>query len=402
MHVHETTPRAASLVARVLTTLGGAALVGWSFVADAHWAERHVLGAYCATSRGTWVFARAVPWIAAALGLFAILKLGPVLARRAERLHGRGAGREQARAVAQIAVAVAAALCVGELVARGQHDRLMLGARSPPADGREAPMTRFDPRLGWSYFPGRTTWTRVGDRPIAYAVDADGVRAASSDGRADPARPTILFAGESIAFGYGLPYDETFVHLVGRDLGVQTVNLAVVGYGNDQAHGRVLEALPRFDRPLAVVTVFVTDQIERNVDRWRPRLGLAPDGSLVSLPAASGPRLMKLLERLPYRGDEPLRVTAAVLRATAEAARARGAIPLFVMTNYGRACLHDEGDEPWIVDELFVRQALPYVRVDLDPEDLLPGLLERHPGARGARKIASAVESALSLDRLAH
>jgi hypothetical protein len=83
----------------------------------------------------------------------------------------------------------------------------------------------------------------------------------------------------------------------------------------------------------------------------------------------------RLLRQLPYRGDEPLRVTAAILRATAEAARARGAFPLFVVTNYGASCLRDEHGEAWVVDELFVRQALPFVRVDLDPEDRLPGLL---------------------------
>src|SRR6266567_4104472 len=107
-----------------------------------------------------------------------------------------------------------------------------------------------DARLGWSYFPGRTTWTRVGGRPVAYAIDADGDRARSSDARVDPTRPTLLFAGESIAFGYGLPYDETFVHLVGAELGIQTVNLAVVGYGNDQAYRRLRDALPRFAHPL--------------------------------------------------------------------------------------------------------------------------------------------------------
>jgi hypothetical protein len=271
----------------------------------------------------------------------------------------------------------------------------MLGGRAPPA-GTDAAMTRFDARLGWSYVPGRTTWTRVAGRPVEYAIDGHGDRASSPDDAVDPARPTVLFAGESIAFGYGLPYDETFVHLVGAELGVQTVNLAVVGYGNDQAYRRVVDALPRFAHPLAVVTMFVPDQIERNADRWRPRLGLAPDGTLVPVPASGGPRVMKLLDRLPYHGDEPLRVTAAILRATADAARARGAVPLFVVTNYGRGCLRDDGSEAWIVEELFVRPALPFVRVDLDPEDLLPGLLERHPGARGARKIASAVERALS------
>jgi hypothetical protein len=47
-----------------------------------------------------------------------------------------------------------------------------------------------------------------------------------------------------------------------------------------------------------------------------------------------------------------------------------------------------------------VRQGLSFVRVDLAPEDRLPGLVERHPNARGARAIAAAVERALA-ERLA-
>jgi lysophospholipase L1-like esterase len=47
------------------------------------------------------------------------------------------------------------------------------------------------------------------------------------------------------------------------------------------------------------------------------------------------------------------------------------------------------------VNELFVRQGLPFVRVDLGPEDRLPGILEDHPNPRGARAIAAAVERAL-------
>ncbi len=388
-----TTARGAAIAARTLTTLAGAALVGWALAADARWAERHVLAAYCATSRGEWVVARAVPWLAAAVGLIAMWKLAPAAGKLAERVSAR----KHAGPLARVAVAVVAAVLVGEGIARGLHDRLMLGARATPGDRDGAPMTRFEPRLGWSYVPGRTTWTRLGGRPIAYAIDGEGDRAASSDDRPDPARPTVLFAGESIAFGYGLPWDETFPYLVGHDLGIQAVNLAVVGYGSDQAHLRVLDALPRFARPLAVVTVFIPDQIARNVDPWRARLGLGPDGALVAVPASRGPRIAKLLRQLPWHDDEPLRVTAAILRATAEAARARGAFPLFVVTNYGPACVRDGRDgEAWVVEELFVRQGLPYVRVDLDPEDLLPGLLERHPSERGTRKIASAVERALS------
>jgi hypothetical protein len=391
LHVQGGISRGAGLAARALTTLVGATLIGLSALADGRWAERHVLPAYCATSRGEWILARGVPWIAAALGVLAIWKLAPAAAALAERASLRGRGG----ALAGIAVAVAASLVAGEAIARWTHDRVMLGARGPGASGREPPMTRVDARLGWSYFPGRTTWARMGGRAVAYAIDEDGDRAASSGGRPDPARPAILFAGESIAFGYGLPWEETFPYLVARDLGVEPVNLAVVGYGNDQAHLRVADALPRFARPIAVVTLFVPDQMKRNVEVWRPRLGLGPGGELVPLPASSGARLSRLLSELPFHGGEALAVTKAIVRATAEAARARGALPLFVVTNYGAACLPEDG-EPWIVDELFVRQGLDHVQVDLDREDLLPDAFERHPGPRGARKIARAVELALS------
>ena len=66
------------------------------------------------------------------------------------------------------------------------------------------------------------------------------------------------------------------------------------------------------------------------------------------------------------------------------------------MTNYGPSCVRDDGDEAWVVNELFARQGLPFIRVDLDPEDRLPGMGERHPSLSGTRKLAAAVERALS------
>jgi hypothetical protein len=294
-----------------------------------------------------------------------------------------------------VAVAVAASLGVGELAMRRLHERLAVG-RQARAGEAGPPMTRVDPRLGWAYLPGRTTWVEAGGRRVSYAIDAAGDRAGAPDDLPDPDRPTILFAGESIAFGYGLAFEETFPFLVGRDLGVQAVNLAVVGYGSDQAHLRVLDALERYRRPVAVVTLFLPGQVRRNVDVWRPRLALRPDGALALVPPSSGPRLARLLQQLPYHGDEALRVTAAILRATADAARSRGAFPLFVVTNYGAACLRDADEEPWVVEELFSRQGLPFVRVDLETGDVLPGLLERHPAPRGSAKIAAAVEGALA------
>jgi lysophospholipase L1-like esterase len=375
-------------LARLALSIAGADFIAWALGADAHWAERHVLPSYCATGGGGWVVVHGARLLAAAFGV-ALIVLAPALSRRAAGLRGqprRGSG-------GAVALAIAASLGVTELYLRHLHHRLTSGA---PAGGAGAAMTRADPRLGWSYLPGRTTWVDLGGRRIAYAVDAEGNRAPSADAPLpDRTWPTVLFAGESIAFGYGLPWEETAPALVGRDLGLSTVNLAVIGYGSDQAYLRVADALPRYDRPLAVVTIFIPDQLKRNVDAWRPRLALAAGGALAPAPPAGGPRILKLLQELPWHGDEPLRVTAAILRATAEAARARGAFPLFVVTNYGAPCLHGEGEESWVVEELFVRQRLPFVRVDLGPEDRLPGITEHHPNARGARRIADAVERAL-------
>ncbi|HYS81699.1 MAG TPA: hypothetical protein VEM76_13375, partial [Anaeromyxobacteraceae bacterium] len=391
--MRETRGGSAAFTARLAIAAAGVALVAWSLSADAHWAERHVLGAYCATNVATWVLARGMRWLAGALGL------GLVAASALARRLGSTSLRARAGSLVGIALAVAASLGVTELYMRRLHGRLhgrlSLGAQATRAIERDAPMTRVDPRLGWSYFPGRTTWVELGERRIAYAIDADGDRAASAGELSDPARPTVLFSGESIAFGYGLAYEETFPFLVGRGLGVQIANLAVIGFGNDQAYLRVLDALARYRRPLAVVTLFVPDQIKRNADVWRPRLALGPDGALTLVAPSTGPRITRLLQQLPYRGGEALRVTAAILRATAEAARARGAFPLFVVTNYGRACKREDGEEAWVVDELFARQGLPFVRVDLGSEDRLPGLFEDHPNPRGARAIAAAVERAL-------
>ncbi len=385
-------------VARLVITVAGLALAGWAVFADAHWAERHVFGSYCATSAAAGVLARALRWAAGTLGVAAVLFLAPSLARAAARPWRR----PTASSVIGVAVGIVAALAVTELVMRRLYARHALGLEPSAATGRgSAPMTRVDPRLGWSYFPGRTTWVEAGGRHIPYAIDADGDRAASPGDHADPDRPSILFAGESIVFGYGLAWEETFPFLVGRALGVRAVNLGVVGYGNDQVHLRVLDALDRYRRPLAVVTLFLPDQIRRNVDVWRPRLAPGPGGALELLPPSSGPRIAKLLQAVPFHGGDALRVTAAILRATAEAARAKGALPLFVVTNYGPGCLRDDGEEAWIVDELFTRQGLPFVRVDLEPEDRLPGVFERHPSPRGTQKIAAAVERALS-ERLAN
>ena len=56
----------------------------------------------------------------------------------------------------------------------------------------------------------------------------------------------MLFTGESVMFGKGLTWEESIPAQVGAMLGKQSANLAVDGYGNDQAYLRVQAELPRF------------------------------------------------------------------------------------------------------------------------------------------------------------
>jgi hypothetical protein len=244
-----------------------------------------------------------------------------------------------------------------------------------------------------------------GGRQFTYATDEDGRRVPARRGTAAAAdeRPALVVAGESIAAGFGLDYEETFAALAARALDLRLVDVAEGGYGPDQAYLRLADALSSdVVRPAAVVTVFVPAQLGRILRDDRPRLVLGADGALGFQPAADGLlgawRLRDVVHnRLPYASDADLArataTTAAVLRATAVAARARGAAPLFVVVSLGPPRPLDAHPEAQIVRALFVDQQLPFVRVDLDGPYLLPG--DGHPSPRGARRIADAVVDAL-------
>ena len=96
----------------------------------------------------------------------------------------------------------------------------------------------------------------------------------------DPARTTILFAGESVMLGEGLNWDETIPAQVGALMEVQSANLAVHGYATDKSYLRVESELPRFQRPVALVTLFMTALLGRNlVDQAPQGRGLAGTGA---------------------------------------------------------------------------------------------------------------------------
>ena len=171
-----------------------------------------------------------------------------------------------------------------------------------------------------------------------------GNRSASTTDAADPRAPTILFAGESIALGWGVAYDCSYPVLVGRALGLQVVDVAVTGFALDQAYLRLKDSLADFDAPVAVVTSYcptssnAPSTLEGNVSRSTTKGGSktrsAIERRLCDF-ASAKPALLFRRAHLAAR---------AILRATDEAARWRGARARVPLDELGPACLEERRD----------------------------------------------------------
>jgi len=309
---------------------------------------------------------------------------GTWLAFVARRHAGRFAARTPAGALRAV-MAVVLALGASEIILSRVHLR--------PGEwlsAKDEPRRQTDPRLGWTWVPERTGHKSICGRIIDYSIDAAGYRVSRVDEPVDPERPTILFTGESVMFGEGLTYEESIPAQVGEMMGVQTANLAVHGYGNDQAYLKLETELPHFRRPVAVVSLFMTDLFGRNLDQDRPYLG----PGLVWLPAQQRSRLSSFTKLIvPYRAGTTVErgvvVTQQVLRATSDLAQAYRATPLLVVLQFG----HEEGPEQALRRRILDDASIPYVFVDIDSSWRLPW--DRHPNAGAARAIAAAIVSEL-------
>jgi hypothetical protein len=315
---------------------------------------------------------------------FTIAMLGAWLIFGARSRVGRFVARSPAHAL-NIVIALVLALSASELALRHIH----LG----PAEWLlpdEEPRRQPDARLGWVWMPARTGHKTIGGRVIDYTIDSAGYRVSRLDEPVDTERPTILFTGESVMFGEGLTWQESVPAQVGAMLGVQTANLAVHGYGNDQAYLRLQEELPRFRRPVAVVSIFMMALFGRNLDEGRPHL--AP--GLVWLPAEKRSRLGLLAKLVvPYRSDATVergvKMTREVFCATGKLARAHGATPLLVVLQFGDEAPPEQIWRQRILDDI----CLHYVLVKIDPAWRLPW--DRHPDSRAAHAIAVAIAAEL-------
>ena len=368
--------QAARRAVEIAVALLGCALVGLALLANQGWLDRHFLPSFFLTRR-TYVLLETIARCAiGGLGVCLAFVVRAPLARLVTRSPGRAV---------HVTVAAALALVASELVLR--HAQLR------PAEwlGRDQePRRMADPRLGWRFVPSRTGRGTIGGRTVDYAFDAAGYRVRRTDDPVDIDRPTLLFTGESVMFGKGLTWDESIPAQVGAMLGVQSANLAVDGYGSDQAFLRMQAELPRFRRPVAVVGIFLTGLFGRNLDDDRPHLG----PGLTWLPGVPHGRLRSLVQLVaPYRSDETVERGIAVTREVYDAlvglAAARGATPLVLVLQIGPEDAVEQALRRRILDA----QRLPCLLVEIDPAWRVPG--DVHPDARAARAIAAAVASRL-------
>jgi hypothetical protein len=161
------------------------------------------------------------------------------------------------------------------------------------------PRREPDPRLGWTFVPSRSVVAREAGRAVPYSFNGAGSRVAAPGAKLDAAQPALIFTGESIIVGFGLAWEDTIPARVSALLGIPSADLAVSDYSNDQSYLRLAAELPRFRKPVAVLTLFMPSLFDRNLLGNRPHLG----PGLVWQPPEQPWRLAALLRWLvPYRG----------------------------------------------------------------------------------------------------
>ena len=378
-------PRA-RLVAELLVGALGVAALAWAWHADLRYCERH----FCAelVANDSYKLGAAYCWRAGAaiVGFLLLFIVRPRAGRWAE-------SRPPAACMAacgRIGVALALAVVASEVGLRVLH----LPRPKDKSGTIEVAIGEPNDRYGWLFTASKATvLDHGGNRKVEYAINAEHDRAPTVDAVPDHSKPSILFVGESLTAGHGLPWEETYPALVGDALGMQVVNLAVHGYGFDQQFLRLYDALPTFQHPVAIVTIFLRYMIDRMAEDTHPHLELGGRHEPMLDPVDGFWHRSALVRAWwitrPYRSDYPLELAARIFRETDRVARERGATAIFLAPNqnYG-----SPREDRYLIDELFTRQGLTVIDADFGYHPLQDDV---HPDAASTRRLADLVIASL-------
>ena len=364
--------------AETLAVVAGAAALACAIAATPAWMQRHFLPDLLFKLKWQLLVLWACRAIAAVVGAALVGPLRPQLGRYFARTPISRVPAD----IAPVLIAIALALGASEFVLRAFPALSQIDPVGEPYRIR-------DRVLGWAPVPNHVGHDTVAGRPIVYATDAAGYRNAPGAPPADPSKPTILFAGESIMLGFGLNQPESIPAQVQAMTGVQAANLAVDGYATDQAYLRLNAAWPRFERPAAVVFLYTPEVFHRTLDIDRPHLS----EDLVWRPPADQGRLMKVWRWLvPYRTDADIARGAALVReqllAAQNLAASRGAPLLVLLPRFAP----ETPLERRLRAEILDRPAIPYLMIPV--KTVLPH--EIHPDPASAQDIAAQVAAWLT------
>jgi hypothetical protein len=361
--------------------LAGAALLLLALRMGEGWAHRHFLPAWAYGWDVQMRLLLVLRLIVAAAGLVLLFLLRPWLVRA----FRAGRGRQALSTLLTSALAVAAALAVTEGVLRTES------WRSVQERWDQEPLRIREPLYGWGFLPNHAGSVRLDGQIAQYATGPYGYRAPAAGAVLDLDKPTIVFAGESLVFGYGLDWPDTIPAQVQAITGVQAADIAVNAHAIDQTYLRLRAELPRFRRPVALVVPFMARTFDRNLDRDRPHL----DARLGWHPAEPPSlRLVELGRRvLRYRSRAAIEQGTAMTRAAIARifamARARGARPLLLVPQL----LPESEEEREVRRNVLDSAHIPYLLVPVPAQERSP--THGHPNSRGARRIAEAVAAAL-------
>src|SRR5215472_4211898 len=224
---------AARFAAQGLVALGGVYLLFVAARASDGWLLKHFVLPNWYLPPTTLLGFRVARAATAGVGLIVLVLLAP----RVGRWAGTQTWKWLGVICVQALVATLLAVVTSEAVVRSWDGRQPLWRKNK----LEFRIGQPDERLGWIPVPSGSTVARSGrGKPVHYRIDAWGYRSAIEGSTPDPAAPALIVAGESIAFGHGLEYEDTFAAVLGKRLGLEVVNAAVAGYGSDQAYLRMV------------------------------------------------------------------------------------------------------------------------------------------------------------------